>query len=56
MNAIAYEKGAAFLRMIEAAVGRPRFDAYVRAWFDGHAFRSVTTDEFLADLRAQPAR
>jgi hypothetical protein len=51
VNAIAYEKGAAFLRMIEAEVGRPRFDAYVRRWFDGHAFRSVTTGELLADLR-----
>jgi leukotriene-A4 hydrolase len=52
VNAIAYEKGAAFLRMLEAAVGRTRFDAYVRSWFDRHAFRSVTTDEFLDDLRA----
>jgi leukotriene-A4 hydrolase len=51
VNAIAYEKGAAFLKTIEAAVGRPRFDAYLRAWFDGHAFRSVTTAEWLADLR-----
>jgi leukotriene-A4 hydrolase len=51
VSPIAYEKGAAFLKTIEAAVGRARFDAYLRAWFDGHAFRSVTTDEWLADLR-----
>jgi aminopeptidase N len=51
VSPIAYEKGAAFLKMIEAAVGRARFDAYLRGWFDGHAFRSVTTEEFLADLR-----
>ena len=35
-----------------AAVGRPTFDAWLRSWFDRHAFTSVTTDDFLADLRA----
>ncbi|WP_310468221.1 M1 family metallopeptidase [Sphingomonas sp.] len=48
---IAYEKGAAFLRMVEAAVGRERFDAYMRSWFDRHAFQPVTSALFLADLR-----
>lgn len=48
---VAYEKGAAFLRTIEAAVGRPRFDAWLRGWFDRHAFQPVTTALFLADLR-----
>ena len=31
---IAYEKGAAFLRTIEAAVGRERFDAWLKGWFE----------------------
>ena len=48
---IAYEKGAAFLRTIEAAVGRERFDAWLRGWFDRHAFQPVTSAIFLADLR-----
>jgi leukotriene-A4 hydrolase len=48
---IAYEKGAAFLRMIEAAVGRDRFDPYMRGWFQRHAFQPVTSAMFLADLR-----
>ena len=48
---IAYEKGAAFLRTIEATVGRERFDAYMRGWFDRHSFRPVTSAMFLADLR-----
>lgn len=48
---IAYEKGAAFLRMIEANVGRERFDAFMRGWFDRHAFKPVTSAMFLADLR-----
>ena len=48
---IAYEKGAAFLRMIENAVGRERFDPFMRGWFDRHAFQPVTSAMFLADLR-----
>ena len=48
---IAYEKGAAFLRMIEANVGRERFDAFLRGWFQRHAFQPVTSAMFLADLR-----
>ena len=48
---IAYEKGAAFLRMIEANVGRDKFDAFMRGWFDRHAFKPVTSAMFLADLR-----
>ena len=48
---VAYEKGAAFLRTIEAAVGRERFDAWLRGWFDRHAFQPVTSALFIADLR-----
>ncbi|MGC4030078.1 MAG: M1 family metallopeptidase [Steroidobacteraceae bacterium] len=52
MTDIAYEKGANFLRSIEAAVGRERFDAWLRGYFDRHAFQPQTTAGFLADLRA----
>jgi len=55
-NDIAYEKGAAFLRTIEAAVGRQRWDAYLRSYFDRHAFQPMTTEGFLADLRANLVR
>ncbi len=48
---IAYEKGAAFLRTIEANVGRDRFDAWMKGWFDRHPFQPVTTSMFLADIR-----
>ena len=48
---IAYDKGAGFVRTIEAAVGRARFDAWLRGYFDRHAFTSLTTAEFLDDLR-----
>ena len=48
---IAYEKGAAFLRTIEIAVGRQRFDAWLKGWFERHKFQPVTTSIFLADIR-----
>jgi leukotriene-A4 hydrolase len=46
-----YFKGSTFLRTIEAAVGRPAFDAYLRSYFDRHAFQPQTTAGFLADIR-----
>ncbi|WP_420607215.1 M1 family metallopeptidase [Novosphingopyxis sp.] len=47
-----YFKGSTFLRTIEQAVGRDRFDAYLRGYFDRFAFQPQTTAGFLADLRA----
>ncbi len=52
MNDIAYEKGAAFLRTIEQAVGRERFDAWLKGYFERNAFRPMTATGFLADIRA----
>ena len=52
MNAIAYDKGALFLRAIEEAAGREKFDAWLRGYFDRHAFQPMTTDRMLADLDA----
>lgn len=49
-NDIAYEKGYFFLRSIEAAVGREKFDTFLRRYFDAHAFQSLTTEQFLAYL------
>ena len=51
-----YEKGAALLRLIERTVGRPAFDAYLRSYVDRHAFKSITTAAFLADVRAHLVR
>src|SRR5918993_1284589 len=51
LTEIAYEKGAAFLRTIEAAVGRERFDAWLKGWFERRRFQPVTSAIFLADLR-----
>jgi aminopeptidase N len=43
---VAYEKGNLFLLHLERAVGRERFDPFLRAWFDEHAFQPVTTADF----------
>jgi leukotriene-A4 hydrolase len=48
---VAYEKGAALLRLLEAQVGRPKFDAFIRDYFDRFAFQSMTTDRFIAHLQ-----
>ena len=50
MTAIAYDKGAAFLRTIESVVGRERFDSFLREYFDTFAFQPMTTEKFLAYL------
>jgi hypothetical protein len=50
-SGVVYDKGATFLRTIERTVGRERFDAWLRSYFDRHAFQPMTTARFLADLR-----
>lgn len=47
---IAYDKGALFLHNLEARFGRETFDAFLKGWFDGHAFQSRSTEDFVAWL------
>ncbi len=49
-SAIVYEKGALFLRTLEQAVGRAKWDTYLKGFFDRHAFRSITTHSLVTDL------
>jgi leukotriene-A4 hydrolase len=49
---VPYEQGALFLTFLEAKVGRDAFDRFLRQWFDEHAFKSATTQEFVAFLKA----
>ena len=51
MTDVAYEKGYLFLRMCEETLGRRRWDNFLRGYFDEHAFRSMTTEGFVAYLR-----
>jgi leukotriene-A4 hydrolase len=53
---VAYTKGAAFLATIENIVGRERFDAWLRSYFDRNAFQPMTSERFLADIRANLVR
>jgi len=48
-----YEKGYFFLRLIEETVGREPWDAFLRDYFDRHAFQSMTTQGFLEELNAR---
>ena len=48
---VAYEKGAAFLFTMERIVGRERFDAWLKGYFERNAFKPMTTELFLQDIR-----
>jgi len=52
LSDIPYEKGSLFLWLIERNVGRPAFDAFLKDYFASHAFKSITTEQFLTYLRA----
>ncbi|MEO8276860.1 MAG: M1 family metallopeptidase [Thermoanaerobaculia bacterium] len=45
--AIAYDKGYFFIRNLEETVGRARWDAFLRDYFDAHAFQSMDTTRFV---------
>jgi leukotriene-A4 hydrolase len=48
---IPYEKGRLFLNYLDAKFGRERFDEFLRGYFDHFAFKSITTEDFLAYLQ-----
>ena len=47
---IPYLKGELFLRLLEEWFGRDRFDSFLRGYFDHFAFRSISTNDFVAYL------
>jgi aminopeptidase N len=49
---VPYEKGALLLRTMEKVVGRVRFDAFLREYFERFAFESITTAQFEEHVRA----
>ncbi|RYJ40392.1 Peptidase M1, membrane alanine aminopeptidase [Flavobacterium anhuiense] len=50
ISMIPYVKGYSFLRVIENAVGRDKFDPFIKNYFDSHAFQSITTEDFVKYL------
>jgi len=50
-SSVPYERGTLFLTWLETRFGRSAFDAFLRGWFDDHAFQSATTAQFVAYLQ-----
>lgn len=51
MTAIAYVKGALFLKTLELEVGRDKFDVFINSYFGDHEFQTLTTEDFVAYLK-----
>jgi leukotriene-A4 hydrolase len=49
---VAYEKGNNLLMVIEQTVGRKKFDDFLNKYFASHAFKTITTEEFLEYYKA----
>ncbi|MBL0214161.1 MAG: M1 family metallopeptidase [Myxococcales bacterium] len=47
---IPYEKGYFFLCALEAVVGRPAFETWLRGYLQTFRFGAITTDDFLANI------
>ena len=45
---VSYAGGMFFLKFLEDRFGRDHFDAFLGQYFDDYAFKSITTEEFLA--------
>jgi len=52
MTAIAYDKGYFFLRLMEETVGRDRFDAWLKNYFEAYAFKGMDTERFVDYLNS----
>ena len=50
VTSVPYVKGSMFLRTLEHAVGRDRFDRFLRGYFEQFAFQSITTAQFASYL------
>jgi leukotriene-A4 hydrolase len=50
---VAYVKGADFLFSIENAVGREKFDGFVKRYIEAYQFKSITTEAFLSFLQKE---
>jgi aminopeptidase N len=53
MTSIAYVKGALFLKTLEDAVGREKFDDFLATYFDDHEFETLTTEAFIVYLNSE---
>lgn len=51
-SVVPYEKGFLFLVRLEQEVGRPRFEAMLKAYLGAHRFQAVETGDFLDAVEA----
>lgn len=56
LSDIPYEKGSHFLKLVEQTVGRAKFDSFLSAYFNAHAFSTITTEQFIDYLEANLLR
>ena len=52
-SSVPYEKGSLFVALLERAVGRERFDRFIRSYIERFRFTSITTEELMAFLEAE---
>jgi hypothetical protein len=50
---IPYYKGELFVRQLELAVGRKRFDAFTRKYIETYQFKTLTSEEFVRFLKQE---
>ncbi|NJL12008.1 MAG: M1 family metallopeptidase [Microscillaceae bacterium] len=50
VNDIAYEKGFFLIKCLEAHVGRPALDEFLKQYFADHAFAAMDTEQFIRYL------
>lgn len=53
LSDVPYEKGSLLLWLIERKVGRKKWDSFLKNYFNRHAFGSITTEQFLAELHQE---
>jgi aminopeptidase N len=51
-SAVPYEKGRLLLTALDAKFGREHFDEFLRGYFEHFAFQSISTEQFVAYLKA----
>lgn len=51
VTAIPYDKGYHFLRLMEETIGRERFDAFLKNYFQTNRFKVMDTERFVALLK-----
>lgn len=52
VTSIPYNKGYFFLRLLEESVGREKFDAFLKNYFEVNKFKVMTTEEFVDHLKS----